>query len=79
MRCFLLKLGFIGDAYRDARRVILAGLPGDGSHNRSAAEPARDMQSVISAELYDPAEALADAALIHSVNELFDSESGAAV
>lgn len=31
MRCFLLKLGFIGDEYKDARRIILAGLPGDGS------------------------------------------------
>ncbi len=32
MRCFLLKLGFIGDEYKEARKVILAGLPGDGSH-----------------------------------------------
>ncbi len=32
MRCFLLKLGFIGDEYKAARKVILAGLPGDGSH-----------------------------------------------
>jgi hypothetical protein len=28
----LLKLGFIGDEYKDARRTILAGLGGDGSH-----------------------------------------------
>ena len=32
MRCFLLKLGFIGDEYKQARKIILAGLPGDGSH-----------------------------------------------
>ncbi len=32
MRCFLLKLGFIGDEYKAARKIILAGLPGDGSH-----------------------------------------------
>jgi len=31
MRCFLLKLGFIGDAFKDARRIILAELSGDGS------------------------------------------------
>ena len=31
MRCFLLKLGFIGDAYKDARRIILAEMSGDGS------------------------------------------------
>ncbi|MDL2258569.1 virulence protein [Eubacteriales bacterium OttesenSCG-928-K08] len=34
MRCFLLKLGFIGEEYKQARSVILAGLSGDGSHKR---------------------------------------------
>jgi hypothetical protein len=32
MRCFLLKLGFIGDETKEARRIILARLPGNGSH-----------------------------------------------
>ena len=32
MRVFLLKLGFIGDEYKDARKIILSGLSGDGSH-----------------------------------------------
>ena len=32
MRCYLLKLGFIGDEYKDSRKVILARLSGDGSH-----------------------------------------------
>ncbi len=36
MRCFLLKLGFIGDEYKNARRIILAGLPGDGSHKTNS-------------------------------------------
>ncbi len=30
-RCFLLKLGFIGDDTKEARRMILEGLPGNGS------------------------------------------------
>lgn len=34
MRCFLLKLGFIGDEYKGARKVILAGLSGGGSHKK---------------------------------------------
>ncbi len=35
MRCFLLKLGFIGDEYKEARRVILSGLSGGGSHKKN--------------------------------------------
>ena len=31
MRCFLLKLGFIGPEYREARSVLLSRLPGNGS------------------------------------------------
>ncbi len=31
LRCFLLKLGFIGDATKEARRIILSGMPGNGS------------------------------------------------
>jgi len=30
-RCFLLKLGFIGDEYKTARKVLLARLEGDGA------------------------------------------------
>ena len=30
-RCFLLKIGMIGDEYKSARKIILEGLPGDGS------------------------------------------------
>ncbi len=31
-RCFLLKLGFIGDDTKEARRILLAGLSGNGSY-----------------------------------------------
>ena len=37
MRCYLLKLGFIGDEYKIARKVILEGLPGNGSYAKKAA------------------------------------------
>lgn len=31
MRCFLLRLGFIGDHYQSARRLLLAGLDGNSA------------------------------------------------
>ncbi len=37
-RCFLLKIGMIGDEYKAARKVILAGLPGNGSYMKPKAE-----------------------------------------
>ena len=30
-RCFLLRLGFIGDEYREVRKVLMAGIPGNGA------------------------------------------------
>ena len=30
-RCFLLRLGFIGDAYKEARKLLMRGLPGNSS------------------------------------------------
>jgi hypothetical protein len=31
-RCFLLKLGFIGDDFKEARKILLSRLEGDSSH-----------------------------------------------
>jgi len=31
-RCFLLKLGFIGDEYKEARKILLARLDGDSAY-----------------------------------------------
>ena len=31
LRCLLLRLGFIGDEYKDVRKVLLKGIPGNGS------------------------------------------------
>lgn len=52
MRCFLLKLGFIGEEYKQARAIILAGLSGDGSHKRpkEAAPSATSDDSIIRIE-----------------------------
>ena len=30
-RCFLLRLGFIGDEHKDARKLLLKGIPGNGA------------------------------------------------
>ncbi len=30
-RCFLLRLGFIGDEYREVRKALMAGIPGNGA------------------------------------------------
>ena len=34
MRTYLLKLGFIGDTYKQARKILLRGLSGSGSYAR---------------------------------------------
>ena len=38
-RCFLLRLGFIGDEYAEARRVLLRNLSGNGSWKSDKTEP----------------------------------------
>jgi len=40
LRCFLLRLGFIGDEYKDARRLLMQGVPGNGSNRHIAGETA---------------------------------------
>ena len=30
-RCFLLRLGFIGKEYKDVRKTLMDGIPGNGS------------------------------------------------
>lgn len=37
MRCFLLKLGFIGEEYKAARKLLLAPLPGNGAFKHGKA------------------------------------------
>lgn len=47
MRCFLLRLGFIGPEFSYARKILLANLSGDssfknGRHEKSATEPQKN-------------------------------------
>jgi hypothetical protein len=37
-RCFLLRLGFIGDEYKTVRKYLMKGVPGDGSKRHPAIE-----------------------------------------
>ena len=53
MRCFLLKLGFIGDEYKNARKVILAGLSGGGSHKKPKGAALGDDGPDAKGELYE--------------------------
>ncbi|SPF52855.1 conserved hypothetical protein [Candidatus Desulfosporosinus infrequens] len=41
-RCFLLKLGFIGDAYKTERKILLARLTGDGAYRTGEARKAAE-------------------------------------
>ncbi|MEG0146364.1 MAG: virulence [Clostridia bacterium] len=44
-RCFLLRLGFIGDKYKDARKRLMRGIPGNGSRRHfPAIEPAPETE-----------------------------------
>ena len=37
-RCFLLRLGFIGDEYKTVRKYLMQGIPGNGSKRHPAVE-----------------------------------------
>ena len=39
-RCFLLRLGFIGDEYKEARKLLLRNLAGNGAYARAASKEA---------------------------------------
>ncbi len=38
-RCWLLRLGFIGDEYKSMRRLLMQGIPGNGSKRYIETEP----------------------------------------
>jgi hypothetical protein len=38
-RCFLLRLGFIGEEYAEARRILMRNLEGNGSHKSGDGKP----------------------------------------
>lgn len=88
MRCFLLRLGFIGEEYAAARKLLLKNLSGNSSFKSGArrenpavsapnvADSDRDApdspETALTGGDYDLAEALADATLIHEVNALLE-------
>lgn len=85
-RCFLLRLGFIGEDYKAERKILLRNLSGNGSFKSGER---RQPEQTVSAESTgdaaethlennacetgadDLAEALADAELVHGVNASF--------
>lgn len=60
MRLFLVRLGFIGEEYKTARKILLRNLTGNGSW-KSGHRPERDTNAVI---LPSPAEAVLTAAQV---------------
>lgn len=60
-RCFLLRLGFIGDEYKTARKILLKNLTGSGAYAKrqfQGTEVHRKIET--DAELYDDVMSLQD-------------------
>jgi len=55
MRCFLLRLGFIGDEYKKARAILLRNLDGNSAF-RSGAAPKRRVKEELPQELANQSE-----------------------
>lgn len=76
-RCFLLRLGFIGAEFKEARKILLHNLSGSSAFKSNAPAKTADPQPLppgdytIIPDGMDPemAEAIADRILIHEVNE----------
>lgn len=58
MRLFLIRLGFIGDEYKTARRILLRNLTGNSSW-KSGHKPERLVENTITDESIEPVTALA--------------------
>lgn len=61
-RCFLLRLGFIGDEYKTARKILLKNLTGSGAYAKRQSEGAGVLVERINADadLYDDVMSLQD-------------------
>ncbi|MCL2083549.1 MAG: virulence protein [Oscillospiraceae bacterium] len=57
-RCFLLRLGFIGDEYADTRKALLRNLTGNGSWKSEAAAGERAKPAPSSSKIEESAEAI---------------------
>ena len=76
MRCFLLRIGMIGNTYAGTRKELLRRLPGNSSFKAGGPKQAGEAQTPATG-LNSLGETLADAVLIHEVNALSDSEAPA--
>jgi len=56
MRCFLLRLGFIGDEYAVSRKILLRNLSGNGSHRSGNGKPRQSQAEPETPVNADPAD-----------------------
>ncbi|WP_251390971.1 hypothetical protein [Mediterraneibacter agrestimuris] len=75
MRLFLIRLGFIGDEYKTARKILLRNLTGNSSW-KSGHKPERSGRNTASNESVEPIAALTDGTLEESPEN--KNESGEA-
>jgi hypothetical protein len=66
-RCFLLRLGFIGEEFADTRKVLLRNLSGNGSHKSDNGDKPRPAPKANPDKFEESAEAIAR----HIVRNLF--------
>lgn len=66
-RCFLLRLGFIGDEYANSRKVLLRNLAGNGSHKSDNGDKSKSVPTPKPDKFEESAEAIAK----HIVRNLF--------
>ncbi|HQH66565.1 MAG TPA: virulence protein, partial [Clostridia bacterium] len=60
-RCFLLRLGFIGDEYKAARKILLRNLSGSGAFKSGNPKVQKMVDSINSdVDLYDDVMSLQD-------------------
>lgn len=60
-RCFLLRLGFIGDEYKTARKILLKNLTGSGAFKSGNPKVQKYIEKIeTNAELYDDVMSLQD-------------------
>ena len=55
-RCFLLRLGFIGEEYAVSRKILLRNLSGNGSHRSGNGKPRQKAAEVAAAETQNDAD-----------------------
>jgi hypothetical protein len=77
-RVFLIRLGFVGDDYKNARKILLRNLTGNSAFKNGRPEKDASPAENTGADtgMNSHAEMMADAELIHAVNASFEAEGG---